>query len=386
MTYKTLTAASITALMLGSTGAMADTWRYAFEEALDEVQGKFAQKFKAEIEENSDHEIQLFPFGTLGESNDILEQAQQGILQFVDQSPGFTGSLIPEAQVFFVPYLLPQEQDELVEFFRESKTINDLFPPLYAEQGLELLTMFPEGEVMMTTTKPVEKPADLNEVKFRVMTNPLLVSSYQSFGATPTPLPWGEVYGALQTGIIQGQENPAFFIESTKMYEVTDYITRAGHNNFTTAVMANKDFYDGLSDEDQKVVDNAIDAAFDYIVEYQTGLTEKSLEKIKEAKPSITITTLTEEQREPFKATAEAVEKEFLNVGGDQAQAILDQMKADLAAVSGGEEKPAAADEKMSEPAAGSDKPAENTDAAPVPEGAGSMGDSAKDGVDQTQN
>ena len=107
MTAKLLAAASLTALTLGAGTARAETWRYAFEEAMDEVQGKYAQKFKEEVEANSDHEVQLFPFGTLGESADIMEQAQSGILQFVDQSPGFTGALIPEAQVFFVPYLLP---------------------------------------------------------------------------------------------------------------------------------------------------------------------------------------------------------------------------------------------------------------------------------------
>ena len=332
MISKNILAASVLAIAAGAGSASADTWRYAFEEALDEVQGKFAQKFKEEIEANSDHEVQLFPFGTLGESADTMEQAQSGILQFVDQSPGFTGALIPEAQVFFVPYLLPQNEEQLARFFENSKAINEMFPPLYEEQGLKLLTMFPEGEVMMTTTEPVTGPADLNEVKFRVMTNPLLVESYQAFGATPTPLPWGEVYGALQTGIIQGQENPAFFLESTKMYEVTDYITRAGHNNFTTAVMANLDFYEGLPEEEQTLIDNAIDTAFDYIIEYQDGLTEESLAKIKEAKPSITITTLTDEQRAPFMETAADVEAEFLNIGGDQAQEILDQMKADLEA------------------------------------------------------
>ena len=336
MTYRNILAASGLALIAGATAANADTWRYAFEEAMDEVQGKFAQKFKEEIEANSDHEIQLFPFGTLGESADIMEQAQSGVVQFVDQSPGFTGALIPEAQVFFVPYLLPQDEEQLARFFKNSKAINEMFPPLYEKQGLELLTMFPEGEVMMTTAKEVKSPEDLDEVKFRVMTNPLLVESYNSFGATPTPLPWGEVYGALQTGIIQGQENPAFFIESTKMYEVTDYITRAGHNNFTTAVMANHDFFQGLPKEDQKLVNDAIDAAFDYIIEYQKGLTDASLEKIKEAKPSITITTLTEEERAPFMATAEGVEAEFLDIGGDQAKSILDQMKEDLAAAAKG--------------------------------------------------
>ncbi|HUF57767.1 MAG TPA: TRAP transporter substrate-binding protein DctP [Thermohalobaculum sp.] len=320
-------------IMFAASSASADTWRYAFEEAMEEVQGKFAQKFKEEIEASSDHEVQLFPFGTLGESADTMEQAQAGILQFVDQSPGFTGALIPEAQVFFVPYLLPQDEGALFEFFRTSKAINEMFSELYAQQGLELLTMFPEGEVCLTTQEPVMTPADLNEVKFRVMTNPLLVAAYRAWGATPTPLPWGEVYGALQTGIIQGQENPGFFLESTKMYEVTDVITCLGHNNFTTAVMANKAFYDGLSEEDQQLIQSAIDTAFEYILEYQQGLQEEALAKIKEAKPDMQINILTEEQRQPFMEAAEEVEQAFIEMAGDSGKAILDQMKEDLAAV-----------------------------------------------------
>ena len=120
------------------------------------------------------------------------------------------------------------------------------------------------------------------------------------------------------------------------MYEVTDYITRAGHNNFTTAVMANLDFFEGLPEEEQTMVQDAIDVAFDHIIEYQDGLTEELLEKIKEAKPSITINELSEEQRQPFMETADEVEQEFLEIGGDQAQAILDQMKADLEAAGSG--------------------------------------------------
>jgi len=325
--------ASAAALMATSASAQ-DTWRYAFEEAIDEVQGVFATQFKEHIEANSDHTVQLFPFGTLGESDDIMEQTQAGILQFVNQSPGFTGALIPEAQVFFVPYLLPQEGTALNEFFRTSVAINEMFPELYAQHGLELLTMYPEGEVVMTTRNPVNSPADLNEQNIRVMTNPLLVESYRAFGAVPTPLPWGEVYGALQTNMIQGQENPMFFVESTRMYEVTDYITFTGHNNFTTALMANQDFFDGLSEEDQELVREATEVAFDYILEYQEGLTERALEAIMEAKPTMTVTRLSDEERQAFMETAESVEAEFVRMTGDSGQAILDQMKEDLAAVS----------------------------------------------------
>jgi TRAP-type C4-dicarboxylate transport system substrate-binding protein len=323
-------AGAMAGTMLLATAAQADTWKYAFEEALTEVQGVYAQKFKEVIEANSDHEVQLFPFGTLGESADIMEQAQAGILQFVDQSPGFTGSLIPEAQVFFVPYLLPTDQAHLARFYKESEAINEDFKELYAEQGLELLKMFPEGEVAMTTKEPVKSCEDLDEVKFRVMTNPLLVESYKAFGATPTPLPWGEVYGALQTNIIQGQENPTFFLYSTKIYEVTDHITYAGHNNFTTAVMANKDFYDGLPEKEQKLIQKASRVAYDHIVEYQKGLAEQELNKIKEAKPEMTVTVLSEEQRQCFKEAAKEVEEKFIQMTGDSGKEILEQMKEDL--------------------------------------------------------
>jgi TRAP-type C4-dicarboxylate transport system substrate-binding protein len=319
------------AIAIVASAAQADTWRYATEEAAaQDVQNVFAQKFKEEIEANSDHEIQLFPFGTLGESDDIMEQTKAGILQFVDQSPGFTGATIPEAQVFFVPYLLPQDNEALVEFFRASKAINEVFPALYAEQGLELLTMFPEGEVCMTTQEPVLSPADLNEVKFRVMTNPFLVASYDAFGAVPTPLPWGEVYGALQTGIIQGQENPGFFLESTKIYEVTDVITCIGHNNFTTAVMANKSFFDGLSAEDQELVRNATAAAFDHIVQYQADLQDQALANIQAAKPDMQINILDEAHRQPFMDAAAEVEATFIEMTGDSGREVLEQMKADL--------------------------------------------------------
>ncbi|MEP1575358.1 TRAP transporter substrate-binding protein DctP [Roseibium album] len=327
--FRTLLA-STAMLLAGATLSHAADWKYAFEESLTDVQGVYATKFKEAVEANSDHTITLFPYGSLGESADIMEQTQAGLLQFVNQSPGFTGALIPEAQVFFVPYLLPTDQDHLGRFFKNSKAINEDFVGLYANQGLELLSMYPEGEVAMTTKSPVKSCADLDEVKFRVMTNPLLVESYKAFGATPTPLPWGEVYGGLQTNIIQGQENPTFFLFSTKIYEVTDHITYAGHNNFTTALMANKQFYDGLSAEEQKVVQDAAASAFDYIVGYQKSLADSELDKIKEAKPAMTITVLSDEERACFKNAVAEVEAKFIEMTGEGGKAILEQMKADL--------------------------------------------------------
>lgn len=315
--------------------ANAANWRYAHEEYEGDVQDVYAYKFKEYIEDNSDHSLQIFRFGELGESDDIMEQTQAGILQFVNQSPGFTGSLIPEAQIFFIPYLMPTEMSTVIDFFRESKAINENFPELYAEQGLELLQMYPEGEMVVTVDEPVTTPADFDGKKIRTMTNPLLASTYEAFGATPTPLPWGEVYGALQTNMIQGQENPIFWIESGGLYEVSPNLVFTKHGWFTTAAMANKDFYDGLSEEDQKLIQDAADFAFEEIIGHIDGLAEKSLAKIEEASDDVTVTRLNDEQVEAFKARAPQVEEKFIEMTGESGRELLNQFKADLESVVG---------------------------------------------------
>ncbi|WP_417580182.1 TRAP transporter substrate-binding protein DctP [Nitrincola sp.] len=331
---KILSTAVAGVLMTGmvgfSTAAEAANWRYAHEEFEGDVQDVFAYKFKEYIEENSDNTVQVFRFGELGESDDIMEQTQMGILQFVNQSPGFTGSLIPEAQIFFIPYLLPVNDEDIVDFFRTSTAINEMFPELYAEQGLELLKMYPEGEMVITADTPVRTPEDFRGKNIRTMTNPLLSETYRAFGATPTPLPWGEVYGGLQTNIIQGQENPIFWIQSGGLYEVSPNLIFTGHGQFTTALMANQDFFNGLSADDQQLVRDASEHAFDYITEYVPGLSEEMLEKILEASSDVTVTRLTDEERQAFIDTAPRVEERFIEMTGERGQALLEQFKADL--------------------------------------------------------
>ncbi|MBK1872280.1 MULTISPECIES: TRAP transporter substrate-binding protein [Marinobacter] len=318
------------AAMTAANSVNAANWRYAHEEYEGDVQDVYAYKFKEYIEENSDHTLQVYRFGELGESDDIMEQTQAGILNFVNQSPGFTGALIPEAQIFFIPYLMPTDISTVIDFFRESKAINEDFPKLYADKGLELLQMYPEGEFVITLDEPVTTPEGMKNKKIRVMTNPLLSETYSAFGATPTPLPWGEVYGALQTNMINGQENPIFWIESGGLYEVSPNLIYTGHGWFTTAAMANKDFYDGLKDEDKKLIQDAADYAFEKIITHIDGLADEALAKIQAASDKVTVTRLNEEQIKAFKARAPQVEKKFIEMTGKGGEQLLNQFKKDL--------------------------------------------------------
>ena len=128
--------APVAAAVLATSPAIADNWRYAMEEGLTDPQGLFATKFKEVIEANSDHTVQIYPVGSLGESADAMEQAQAGLLQFIDQSPGFTGALIPEAEAFLVPYVQPTEPEVVRKFFKEGVAVNEMFHEIYREQGL----------------------------------------------------------------------------------------------------------------------------------------------------------------------------------------------------------------------------------------------------------
>ena len=128
------------------------------EEGLTDPQGLYATKFKEIVEANSDHTVQIYPVGSLGESADAMEQAQAGLLQFIDQSPGFTGALIPEAEAFLVPYIQPTDPQVVRKFFKEGVAINEMFHDIYREQGLELLAVFPEGEMVVTTMEEFRTP------------------------------------------------------------------------------------------------------------------------------------------------------------------------------------------------------------------------------------
>lgn len=315
-----------------TTPVQADEWKYVMEEGLSDPQGMYATRFKEEIEKNSDHTIEIYPVGTLGESAEAMEQALAGLVQFIDQSPGFTGAMIPEAEAFLVPYLQPTEPEAVRAFFKEGKAVREMFHDIYREHGLELLAVFPEGQQVVTTMEEFHTPEDLEGMKIRTMSSPLLLETYKAFGASPIALPWGELIGALKTNMVDGQENPTIWIEAYGLDELTNVMTYTGHAQYTTAVMANSDFYDELSDADKQLVQDATAVAHSYILDEAVKMDEIGLNKIKETNPDYTIVTLTEAERAVFKERAKAVEQVFIDSAGDRGASIIEQMKADIAA------------------------------------------------------
>lgn len=315
-----------------ATPAQAEEWKFAIEEIQGSVQDAFAQKFADLIKQKSggDVTVAVYPYGTLGTSGELTELAASGALQFVNASPGHLGTLVPEIQVFSIPYLLSQNNEVNKKILTDSKTIYEDLAGDLEKKGLKLLTMYPEGEMVWTANKPIHKPEDLEGFKMRTMVSPMLTEAYKSFGANPTPLPYSEVYGALQLKMVDGQVNPIFAIEEMKFYEVNDYLIFSGEQQFTTTVVSGADWYAGLPDEQKKMIQEAIDEANDYIFKVQKQYNQERLEKIKQAKPDIKIIRLTEEERDAFKKRAQQVREKYVEMVGPEGKRILDSLSKEI--------------------------------------------------------
>ena len=283
-------------------------WRFAIEETSGSVQDAYAQKFKELVEEKSGGKVivKVYPYGTLGTSDQLSELLYNGSLQFAMASPGHIGKMIPEVQVLLLHYVF-SDDEEVNRKVLKSPEIKNEFNQLFADKGFEMLSVFSEGWQVWSTNKPIKSPQDFAGVKFRVMTSPLLMAAYEAYGASSTPLAYSEVYSALQLKMIDGQVNPVFAIEEMSFYEVNDHL-----------IFAN------LTAEEKAWVDESIEELSDYIAETQARFNEERLHVIQEKNPDIKIVELTPQERAAFRQASVPVREQFKAIAGERGGELLE--------------------------------------------------------------
>ena len=164
----------------------------------------------------------------------------------------------------------------------------------------------------------------------RVMVSPILLKAYEDLGASPTPLPFGEVYGALQLKQVDGQVNPAATIEEMKFYEVTDYLIWAGEQQHITSVLSGTDWYDTQSPSRKKLIKETLAELDSFIFKVVTRFNEEKLAKIKQAKPEINLIHLTASEREAFQKRSIATRSAYTDITGDRGEALLASLLKEL--------------------------------------------------------
>ncbi|WP_435102574.1 TRAP transporter substrate-binding protein [Arhodomonas sp. AD133] len=319
-----------TALLAFTAGAQEYTWRFALEEVDGSVQDAYAEQFKKLMEEKTDGavSVEIYPYGSLGTSDQLTELVQNGSIQFSFASPGHLATLVPEVGVFTLHFVFSDNNEVNREVLRDTEAM-PMLEEAYREKDLALLGIIPEGWMTWTANKPLKTVDDFDGLKIRTMTSPLLVKSYEAYGANPTPMPYSEVYSGLQLGIIDAQVNPIFAIEEMSFYEVQEAMTQAKHAQFISTVVTNPGFYEDLPEDIRAAVDEATAELHDYIFTKQAEYNAERLEDIR-SNSDIEILEITDEAREAFREASMPVRDVYIEQAGERGEKILNTILEDV--------------------------------------------------------
>ena len=223
--------------------------------------------FKSLVEAgtNGSVTVELFPDGQLGKDNEVIQMTRDNVIQSNISSAGGIAQHYPLVGVFDMPFAFPN-----IAVAHEVIDLDNAFGRKFADDmeaktGLKVIGLLDSGGffAISNSKRPIRSVEDMKGLRIRTMTLPTHEAIIASLGGKPTPLPWPEVYPALQTGVADGQMNPIPIIAFAKFDEVQKYLSLTNHIITPYVWFMNKDFYDGLTPEEQYVVDYAARAAVD---------------------------------------------------------------------------------------------------------------------------
>jgi C4-dicarboxylate-binding protein DctP len=208
--------------------------------------GKGADKFKelAEKYTNGKVKVEVYPNSTLYKDKEELEALQLGAVQMLAPSNSKFGPMgIRDFEVFDLPFLLPNEN---VLHKITTGPIGQAMLKKLETKGMIGLGYWDNGFKQMSANKPLRMPADYKGLKFRIQSSKVLEAQFRALGAIPQVMAFSEVYQALQTGVVDGQENTPSNIYTQKFYEVQKYTSQTNHGYIGYVVVVNKKFWEGL--------------------------------------------------------------------------------------------------------------------------------------------
>ena len=254
-------AAAAAALLSAPAAALAQqpiVIKFSHVVAPDTPKGKGAEKFKelAEKYTNGKVKVEVYPNSTLYKDKEELEALQLGAVQMLAPSNSKFGPIgIKEFEVFDLPFLLPN-LDSLRKV--TEGPIGKRMLKLMDSKGMVGLAYWDNGFKQMSANKPLKAPADYKGLKFRIQSSKVLEAQFRTLGAVPQVMAFSEVYQALQTGVVDGQENTWSNMYTQKMHEVQKFITETNHGYIGYVVVVNKQSWDGLPADVRTQLDKAM--------------------------------------------------------------------------------------------------------------------------------
>lgn len=266
------------------------------------------RKFAEIVKEKSGGKIdvKVFPAGMLGGDMQAITSLQGGVLQMTTMNAGLLSGIAPDFAVLDLPFLFadPAEVDAVMSGEVGQKLAAELDP-----KGLVALSYWELGFRNLTNNRhPVAKLEDVSGLKIRVVQSPIYLDMFSALGANPVPMPFPEVYTALETGTVDGQENPAASILTAKLNEVQKYMTLTRHTYNPQVVMFSQKQWNKLDPEEQALLKSAAEEAGAYQRQLARDADAKAVADLKAQ--GMEVTELAPEELQKFRdATAPVAQK-----------------------------------------------------------------------------
>ena len=273
-----------------------------------EIHAKAAEQFAEDVSRatNGEVKVQVFGGSTLGSDRELVEGLKFGTADIWVGGAGVLSAASDTAKIFTMHFMINN-----IDHFQavyNGPVGQEITDNIKKESGYQVVSYWLRGPRWLTTKAEVNAPQDLSGKKIRVPDSPVFVKSWQGLGAAPTPMAFGEVFTALQQGVIDGQENPLSLIQSAKLNEVTKYLVRTEHVYEPIAMVMNAQRLSKLPEKHRTaVMDAANGRAKEFAREQVTKGEQEFLQQLQSAGM-----TLIEPDKEQFQAKLEGfVQREF---------------------------------------------------------------------------
>lgn len=250
--------------------------KFPIVNAIDHPQGLGAQKFVEVVEKKSGGKIKIkiFPNGTLGGEQQVASAMQGGTIEVSMMSPAQIVGTIKEFVLLDFPFAFANEaQADAVLDGAFGQKLMDYMPA----KGWVGLGFMEQGYRSISNSKrPINKLEDIKGLKIRTILNPLYVDMLNALGANAVPMPFPELYSAMEMKTVDGQENPETSVDANKFYEVQKYFSGTRHIYNPQMMMVSKKFWDSLSNDEKKIFNEALAEARDVQRKAARAMTAKS--------------------------------------------------------------------------------------------------------------
>ncbi|WP_277673899.1 TRAP transporter substrate-binding protein [Piscibacillus halophilus] len=283
-------------------------------------------KFKEIVEEETDGEItvETYHSGQLGDDRTMTEALQLGTQEVTVPSTAPIANFVPEFSVFDIPFLFPSE--EVADEVLAGDVAQDLLKKL-EEKDLVGLAYWENGFRDLTNSeRPVETIEDFDGLKIRTMENDIHLAAFEELGANPTPMAFTELFTAMQQGTVDGQENPYATIYLENYFEVQDYVSDTHHVYSPFVFLMSKEFYDGLSEEEQQIVRDAAKEAGEYQIKLNREANAEYLEKLVDE--GMEFSEISDEERQKMVDAVQPVIEDFKDdIGAETVDGIMEAVE-----------------------------------------------------------